>query len=140
LTGTLLRRHMIDTAAALRGDENVSTPGDLARLVQVFHAGEGLSARSKAVALHILKKPKRTPIRSGVPEEVAIASKSGDLDGVRADAGVVYLPGRPYVLAMMGTYFGNSEQPQQALEALGRASYEYFSRRATVSEYGRQLR
>ena len=35
---------MIDLDAARRGDENVSTPADLARLVLAFHRGEGLSA------------------------------------------------------------------------------------------------
>ena len=34
LNGTKLRRHMMDTAAARRGDENVSTPDELARLLE----------------------------------------------------------------------------------------------------------
>lgn len=140
LSGTRLRRHMIDLEAARRGDENVATPADLARLVLVFHRGEGLSAASKAAALAILQKFKRTPIRSGVPSEVVVASKSGDLDGVRADAGIVYVPGRPYVFVAMGTFLREDAQPSGALEQLARASYEYFSRRATVSEYGRQIR
>src|SRR5439155_1192337 len=33
LTHTKLRRHMMDTAAARRGDENVSTPNELVRLL-----------------------------------------------------------------------------------------------------------
>ena len=140
LTGTRLRRHMIDTEAARRGDENVATPADLARLLEVFHAGEGLSAASKATALDILKKFKRTPIRAGVPDEVAVASKPGELDGVRADAGIVYLTGRPYVFVAMATFLGSAPQPSATLESLARTSYEYFSRRATLSAYGRDLK
>jgi beta-lactamase class A len=140
LNGTLLRRHMIDLEAARRGDENVSTPSDLARLLTVFHDGFGLSAASKAAALDMLKKFKQTPIRSGVPDDVPVASKSGDLDGVRADAGIVYLEGRPYLFVAMATYLGDSPQPSATLEALARASYQYFSRRATVSAYGRDLK
>ena len=139
LQATLLRRHMIDHAAALRGDENVSTPADLARLVQAFHAGEGLSKESAAAAMDILKKFKQTPIRSGVPDTIAVASKSGELEGVRADAGIVYVAERPYVFVAMGTYFGEAADPGGALEALARASHEYFSRLATKSEYGRRL-
>ena len=140
LSGTALRRHMIDLEAARRGDENLATPSDLARLVLAFHRGEGLSASSKAVALTILQKFKTTPIRSGVPSEVAVASKSGELEGVRADAGIVYVPGRPYVFVAMGTFLREDAQPSRTLEHLARASYEYFSRRATVSRYGRQIR
>lgn len=69
-----------------------------------------------------------------------MASKSGDLDGVRVDAGIVYVPGRPYVFVAMGTFLREDPQPSGALEQLARASYEYFSRRATVSGYGRQIR
>jgi beta-lactamase class A len=140
LSNTRLRRHMIDLEAARRGDENISTPDDLARLVLVFHNGEGLDARSKRAALDILQKFKRTPIRSGVPASVVVASKSGELEGVRADAGVVYLPGRPYVFVAMGTYLRDAAQPSAALESLASASYDYFSRRATASAFGRQIK
>jgi beta-lactamase class A len=140
LSGTVLRRHMIDLEAARRGDENVATPADLARLVLAFHRGEQLSDSSKTAALAILQKFKATPIRSGVPPEVVVASKSGELEGVRADAGIVYVPGRPYVFVAMGTFLREEAQPSRALEQLARASYEYFSRRATVSRYGRQIK
>ena len=140
LSGTQLRRHMIDLEAARRGDENVATPADLSRLMLAFHHGEGLSASSKAVALAILQKFKATPIRTGVPPDVAVASKSGELEGVRADAGIVYIPGRPYVFVAMGTFLREDAKPSHALEQLARATYEYFSRRATVSQYGRQIR
>ena len=139
LSATSLRRYMIDLAAARRGEENVSTPSDLAKLVLIFHRGEGLSPASHKAALEILQKPKSTPIRTGVPASVPVASKSGELEGVRADAGVVYVPGRPYVFVAMGTYLQESGSPRAPLEALARASYGYFSRRAAVSEYGRQI-
>lgn len=139
LTGTRLRRHMIDLEAARRGDENVATPADLARLVLAFHTGEGLSKTSHDAAQAILRKPKRTPIRTGVPADVAVASKSGELEGVRADAGVVYVPGRPYVFVAMGTYLRELDNPAAPLEALARLSYQYFSRRAAIGEYGRQI-
>ena len=62
LADTELRRHMIDLEAARRGDENVSTPADLARLVLAFHRGEGLIGPLEgASALEILQKSKRTP-------------------------------------------------------------------------------
>jgi beta-lactamase class A len=139
LKGTVLRRHMIDLAAARRGDENVSTPSDLAALVIALHRGDGLSPEAHATALAILRKPKRTPIRSGVPADVRVASKSGELEGVCADAGVVEVPGRPYVFVAMATYLKASGTDPGSLEALAQASYDYFSRRASISGYGRQI-
>ncbi len=144
LMATHLRRHMIDLEAARRGDENTSTPSDLARLVLVFHNGEGLTPESARAAMVILKKPKHTAITTGVPPEIEIASKPGELEGVRADAGIVYVPGRPYVFVAMGTYLidrpGTSDVVARPLMDLARLSYDYFSRRSTVSEVGRQIR
>lgn len=140
LPGIQLRRHMIDLEAARRGLENVATPADLAGLMLVFHRGDGLSASSRSRADEILRKFKRTPIRSGVPREVVVASKNGELEGVRAEAGIVHVPGRPYVLVAMGTYLNEDRAPARPLEELAQACYGYFSRRATVSDYGRQIR
>ncbi len=124
LGATRLRRRMIDLDAARRGDENVSSPADLARLILAFHNGQGLAPQSKQAALEILKKPKQTAISTGVPSEIAIASKSGELDGVRADAGIVYVPGRPYVFVAMGTFLRETADVKRPLEEMARISYE----------------
>jgi Beta-lactamase class A len=88
LNGTKLRRHMMDTAAARRGDENISTPDELARLLKTMN--DGLPA-----AIESLKKPKENRLRRGLPEGVASADKSGELEGVRVDAGIVFAKNRP---------------------------------------------
>jgi beta-lactamase class A len=139
LTRTTLRRYMIDLDAARRGDENVSTPSDLAALIIALHRGEGLSPDAHRTALDILRKPKATPIRAGVPASVVVASKSGELEGVRADAGIVEVLNRPYVFVAMATYLPPADDDPGALEALARASYGYFSRRASLSPLGRQI-
>ena len=140
LRGTHLRRRMIDIEAAKRGDENISTPADLATILLAFHNAVGLTAASKKMALEILEKRKPSPISTGVPDSIPIASKDGDLEGVRADAGIVYVSGRPYVFVAMGTFLRETPDINRPLEDLARVSYEYFSRRATLSQYGRALR
>src|SRR3982074_3059752 len=40
LSGTKPRRHMMDTAAARRGDENVSTPDEVVRLLQAIQKSD----------------------------------------------------------------------------------------------------
>src|SRR3954452_19598872 len=89
LSGTKLRRHMMDTAAARRGDENVSTPDELSQLLRAMN-----DKMPEAIAL--LKKPKENRLRKGLPEGVSSADKSGELEGVRVDAGIVFAKNRPY--------------------------------------------
>jgi len=134
LTGTKLRRHMMDTAAARRGDENVSTPDELARLLEAMQkpGDEGLPG-----AIELLKKPKENRLRKGLPDGVASADKSGELEGVRVDAGIVFAKNRPYVLSVMTTFLKDEAEGERAIEAISRTAYEYFSRLGAGGTLGR---
>jgi beta-lactamase class A len=131
LPGTKLRRHMMDTAAARRGDENVSTPDELVRLLQI------LAKDDEAIAL--LKKPKESRLRKGLPDDVATADKPGELDGVRVDAGIVYAKNRPYIFCVMTTYLKSDAEGERAIEDMSRATYEYFERLGSSFPLGRRL-
>ncbi len=140
LPETRLRRRMIDLEAARRGDENVSTPGELAKLLQILYRGDGLSKTSHAALVEILKKEKATPMRDGIPTGVDVANKPGSLEGVAVDAGIVLLKDRPYIFVVMSTFLKNEETGNAAITAASRAAFEYFSRIAHASEYGRAIR
>lgn len=140
LKDTKLRRKMIDLAAAHRGDENVSTPSEIARLLEILYRGEGLKKESQEALLAILKKSKTTPMRRGIPPGVAVANKPGTLEGVEVDAGIVYLQGRPYVLSVMTTYLTQNAAGEAAITSASQAAFEYFNRLAKSSEYGRSIR
>jgi len=130
LSGTKLRRHMMDTAAARRGDENVSTPDELARLLKVMNDG-------MPQAIELLKKPKDNRLRKGLPEGVQSADKSGELEGVRVDAGIVFAKNRPYVLSVMTTFLKDEAEGERAIEEISRTAYEYFSRLGAGGALGR---
>jgi beta-lactamase class A len=130
LNGTKLRRHMMDTAAARRGDENVSTPDELARLLRSMN-------ETMPDAIALLKKPKENRLRKGLPEGVASADKSGELEGVRVDAGVVYAKNRPYVLCVMTTFLKDEAEGERAIEEISRVAYQYFSRLGAGGVLGR---
>ncbi len=131
LTATKLRRHMMDGAAARRGDENVSTPNELVTLLKNLHG------MSDAIAL--LKLPKENRLRRGLPPGVESADKSGELDGVRVDAGIVFLKNRPYVFSVMATYLKDEDEGERAITEMSRAAYEYFERLATSGVGGRRI-
>lgn len=136
----LLRRKMIDLAAARRGEENVGSPSDVARLLVAIHRGEGLQKDSRDAIITILRKPKPSALREAVPSTIPVANKTGTLEGVAADAGIVYLPDRPYVLVVTTTYIKNNAAGEAAIRAASQAAFDYFSRVARSSEYGRIIR
>jgi beta-lactamase class A len=135
-----LRRKMMDSAAAQRGDENVATPRDIVRLLRVLDTGEGLKPESKAAALKIFAVGTGGYIRRGIAQGVDVLSKSGELEGVRVDAAIVRAKHRPFALAVMTTYLRGEEEGERAIATVSRAFYEYFSRLGFGSEYGRQLK
>ena len=110
-SSTRLRRKMIDQEAAAAGKENTSTPREAARLMSLLYDGAGgsgipgvLDAAACRQVLAVLQKPKEGVIRRHLPPEIPVAHKTGWLEGVRADVGIVMLPGRPYIFAGMTNY------------------------------------
>jgi beta-lactamase class A len=140
LPQTRLRRRMIDLAAARRGDENVSTPAEIARLLQILYRGDGLSKASRDALIAILKKDKSTPMRQGIPADVEVANKPGSLEGVAVDAGIVFLKDRPYIFVAMATFLESDAIGDAAITTASRAAFDYFSRLAHASDYGRAIK
>ena len=140
LSGIRLRRKMMDSAAAQRGDENVASPREIVRLLRLLDAGEGLKPESRQAALKVLAVNTGGYLRRGLPPEVEALSKAGELEGVRVDAAIVRAKNRAYAVAVMTTYLKDEGEGERAIADLSRAFYEYFSRLGFGSEYGRQMK
>jgi beta-lactamase class A len=104
LTRTVLRRKMQDHGSVREGNENLSTPAEIIRFLDLLYSGHGFSSSTCEETLTILKKPKRGYMSPSLPEDLVIAGKPGGMDKVRNDAGIVYQERRPYALCIMTTY------------------------------------
>lgn len=135
LKQTRVRRRMMDTAASWRGEENLSTPAEAARIMEILFKGEFVNRQICDEILAILKKPKPGGIKSGVPAEVPVAFKPGSISGVTTEWAIVFLPDRPYVVVVMENY-GLEDDATTAMKALSRTLYEYFSRLARSTPHG----
>ena len=134
---TRLQRKMIRPEASARGDENLSTPRDAARImVRIATCDLPMGPAACARVREILEIPKGGPIRSPVPSSVPIAFKPGGITGVATVWGLVDVPDRPYVLVVMSNYGGNGGA---VIEAVSAAAYDYFSRLSGVTEYGTRV-
>lgn len=139
LPKTRLRRRMIDLAAARRGEENVSTPKEMVRLIEAIQKAEGLSA-ALATDLHaVVGVPKDAPFREALPEGLVILDKPGSLEGVRTATGLVALKNRPYAAAIMTTALLRDADGNPAIREISRLIYETFDRLDRASPEGRLL-
>lgn len=139
LRRTRLRRKMMDLQAAAEGRENVSTPFEMMTLLERIWRAGSLAEPYRQGLLDILALPKDLPgpLREGVPEDVAVAEKPGELEAVRCDSGLILLPGRPYVLSVMTTYLKRDADGNPAIARISRIVYEHVARLARSSEIGR---
>lgn len=136
---TRVRRKMMDQVAAVRELENVATPAELVQLLRLLDAGQP-DPQAAAQALAILKKPKNGILNQALPPGVPVANKPGWVEGARCDAGIVYLPRRPYALAIMSKYAQCSDgEHEQALIALGRMIHRWMSVLDRSNGYGRTV-
>jgi beta-lactamase class A len=133
--GTRLRRRMMDTAASARGEENVSTPAEAARILRRLHDGKFVSREVSDQVLAILRKEKPGDVRSALPTGIKVASKAGSIPGVATEWAIVELENRPYIVVVMGAY-GNGEEFKGAIHDVSQTAHEFFSRLATASKYG----
>ncbi len=137
LPRTRLRRRMMDLEAAARGEENVSTPAEMRRLVETIHAGTGLSPESARDIRLVAATPKDTWFRAPLPEGLVVLDKDGTLEAVRVAAALVELEGRPYSVTIMTTYLRRDEDGEAAIREASAAVFETFDRLARSSDLGR---
>ncbi len=129
---TRLQRVMIDQAAASRNEENVSTPNEMATILERIYRGQILSRQACEGMLAFLRLV-RGDMDKGVAAGTAIASKTGSVDGVRTQTGIIYLKNRPFVLSVMGTFL---TEPKSPIEDVTRIVYEHMSKLDRGNLYG----
>jgi beta-lactamase class A len=79
----------------------VSTPREMVRLLEMLEGGKIVSAEASKDILDIMKMQQvRDGIARHTPEELEIASKSGSLDALRSDVGIVYTKDGPIAMAI----------------------------------------
>lgn len=136
LVNTKLQRKMMDDAAWLEDRENLSTPNEQARLLELIFEQKELSKESTEELLRILSIPKSGRIRPLLPPETRVAHKTGTVPGVVVDVGIVFLPDSPFIISAMANWLTDAEQADHAISRIALEAYEYFDRLAHSNSYG----
>ena len=140
LAHTRLRRKMMDLKAASEGRENISTPTEMMTLLENVYRGKVLNKPLTDDFFKLLSTKKMDSfISRDLPEDLKTANKSGLLEGVRNDSGIVFLENRPYILCVMTTYLRRERDGEEAISKISVDAYRMFDRLARASEYGRVI-
>jgi beta-lactamase class A len=99
---TRLRRRMMDPASAAAGLENETCPQDLADLLAALREGRLLSPDLTGLAVGILRDQQLVAgLPAYLPSDVTTGSKTGDLQGLRADVALLERGDRWVVIAVV---------------------------------------
>ncbi|MGB2959884.1 MAG: serine hydrolase [Bacteroidota bacterium] len=139
LRETKLQRKMMDTGASARNEENLSTPHEAARIMQMLHEGSFISPEACEDMLAILSLPKSGALKRGFPPGTPVAFKPGGISGVSTEWALVRLEHRPFAAAVMEKYELENEA-DGAFTEIGKVLHDYYRRIGNASRYGTYVR
>lgn len=105
--------------------EDVSTARDAAQFLALLYRGKLANPADTAQMIDYLSHTAfNDRIPAGVPASITVAHKIGNQVNVLDDAGIVYLPGRPYILSIFSDDI-NMDRAVAVEQQLSRTVYDY---------------
>lgn len=127
LKDTKLQRKMMDSQARKEGRENLITANDLAHILELIYYGQNINKKYSDMMLNILKRQQvRGRLDLYLPEEVVIAHKTGDLDNLEHDAGIVYLKDSEYIICVLTNETATNKDGREIIGKISRIVYEEY--------------
>lgn len=125
---SILRRKMMDFAAAAAGLENLTSVMDVATVLAALHRGCCLDFTSDRQMCEILgRQTDRCKIPLLLPTDTVCKHKTGELPGAEHDAGIVIAPGCAYVVAIMSDNLPDSARGCQTIAEISRTVYDVLT-------------
>lgn len=125
LKSTVLRRHMMDFEAAQSGKENETCATDLILLFDIIEKKLHLPQEYGELMLDILKRQQvQDKLPFYLPETTILAHKTGTLDKVEHDGGILFLPEGSYLICILTADLKENYQGLQLVASLGKIIYD----------------
>ncbi|MBE6064593.1 serine hydrolase [Coprococcus sp. MSK.21.13] len=129
LTNTELRRKMMDSEAVKMGRENVTTAKDLSCILEMIYNRQLVDCEYSDIMLDILKKQQVTGrLDLYLPEDILIAHKTGDLDNLEHDVGIVYHPRGNYLICVLTKNVSTNKYGREIIGEISQKVYNNINR------------
>lgn len=124
-TQTVLERKMLDNAAREAGLDNYTSLDDVMRFLKKLYNNRDNSPYREM--LEIMKgQTVRTKIPLFLPENVVVANKTGELENVENDIGIVFSDKSAFAVAVLTNNTVNSAQTRIEIGRLAEKAYEFL--------------
>jgi beta-lactamase class A len=129
---TRLQRMMLDGPAARRGEENVSTPREMAGIAQLIYQEKPPGSKKMIAILKLVK----ADFRATIPAHVEVAAKPGSVPGIHCETGIVFLDKHPFTLSVMAGFLDTGHNP---VPAITRIVYDHFEKLGRSNAFGHRV-
>ncbi|OCQ96353.1 serine hydrolase [Oscillatoriales cyanobacterium USR001] len=122
---TAIRNSLPDLAGT-----NTTSPRELVNLMAQVNQGSLISQKSRDRLFHIMRQTQNDSLLPrGLGEGAMIAHKTGNINSLSADVGMVDMPnGKRYLVAVMVKYGKNQKTAEKLIRDISRTTYQYLER------------
>ena len=114
--------------ASNENDDNYTSVGDCGHLLQEIYKQDTSGYTHAADMFNLLKEQTRcNKIPAQLPEGVKTANKTGELDNVENDAGIIYDSKNDVVIVFMSQNLSSAGSAQNTIATLSRTIYDYYN-------------
>lgn len=114
--------------ASNENDDNYTSVGDCGHLLQEIYKQDTSGYTYAADMFNLLKAQTRcNKIPAQLPEGVKTANKTGELDNVENDAGIIYDSKNDVVIVFMSQNLSSAGSAQNTIATLSRTIYDYYN-------------
>lgn len=114
--------------ASNENDDNYTSVGDCGHLLQEIYKQDTSGYTHATDMFNLLKAQTRcSKIPAQLPEGVKTANKTGELDNVENDAGIIYDSKNDVVIVFMSQNLSSAGSAQNTIATLSRTIYDYYN-------------
>lgn len=127
LTNTKLQRKMMDFDRLQQGLDNETNARDMSNLFTQIYEQNLLSEQNSRLVIDILSRQRvHEGLKRYIADDVQIAHKTGSLDTVCHDAGIVYHNSGDYIIGIFTTLSKDVENGKKLIGQISKIAYDYF--------------
>lgn len=130
LKQTTIQRKMMDFVRLEKGFDNTTSASDMALLFSRIYRRDLLSSAFSELTLDILSRQRiHESLSRYLVDDVKLAHKTGGLETVDHDAGIVYSSSGDYLIGVFVTEVTNNDHARQLIGRISKVVYEYLVKR-----------
>lgn len=122
----LIKNGFYSSKVGMHGKDPVTTPVDIALFFEKLYRGQLIDQTYSSKMIALLKQQRlNDKIPEYLPTNIIVAHKTGELDNVTHDAGIVYAPNGDYILVVL-SLIDDRELANERIANVSKAVFGYF--------------